>query len=157
MTPSEVMSKLMSDPELAAAMNKPNVQKAIFEARDNQMAVFKYQDDPDVMMVRFSTHAHVSLLSGHIPCPAMCYAISATAFSAAHLPPSALRASDEMMWCGCCSPNDEWHHMRRYSSGWQHCSPSRLNKLEGQLHGPPPSRQNFRPRLEHACAQRVCV
>ena len=52
MTPSEVMSKLMSDPELAAAMNKPNVQKAIFEARDNQMAVFKYQDDPDVMMVR---------------------------------------------------------------------------------------------------------
>ena len=57
MTPSEVMSKLMSDPELAAAMNKPNVQKAIFEARDNQMAVFKYQDDPDVMMVsRGSAH-----------------------------------------------------------------------------------------------------
>ena len=71
MTPSEVMSKLMSDPELAAAMNKPNVQKAIFEARDNQMAVFKYQDDSDVMMVRSSTYAHVSLSSGQTACPAL--------------------------------------------------------------------------------------
>lgn len=52
MTPAEVMNKLMGDPELAAAMNKPNVQKAIFEAKDNHMAVFKYQDDPEVMMAR---------------------------------------------------------------------------------------------------------
>ena len=56
MTPAEVMTKLMGDPELAAAMNKPNVQKAIFEAKDNHMAVFKYQDDPEVMMVRADLH-----------------------------------------------------------------------------------------------------
>ena len=61
MTPAEVMTKLMGDPELAAAMNKPNVQKAIFEAKDNHMAVFKYQDDPEVMMARPTALQDVAL------------------------------------------------------------------------------------------------
>ncbi|KAK9806401.1 hypothetical protein WJX73_002468 [Symbiochloris irregularis] len=51
LTPSDIITKLMADPPLAAAFQKPNVQKAIMEARNNPLAAMRYQDDPDVMMV----------------------------------------------------------------------------------------------------------
>lgn len=51
LTPSDIITKLMQDPPLAAAFQKPNVQRAIFEARDNPLAAMRYQDDPEVMMV----------------------------------------------------------------------------------------------------------
>ncbi len=38
----------MSDPDLATSMTKPNVMAAIAECTTNPMALFKYQNDPEV-------------------------------------------------------------------------------------------------------------
>ena len=42
----------MAEPDLAAAFQKPKVMQAILEAQQDPMAMLKYQDDPDVKMVR---------------------------------------------------------------------------------------------------------
>ena len=62
LTPTDIITKLMQDPPLAAAFQKPNVQRAIFEARDNPLAAMRYQDDPEVMMVGRVAHAEGTVL-----------------------------------------------------------------------------------------------
>jgi hypothetical protein len=51
MTPTDVMQKIMGDPELAEAFQKPHVQKAIMESQSNPEKMNEYWDDPDVMLV----------------------------------------------------------------------------------------------------------
>lgn len=60
MTPADVIKKIMSEPELATAFSKPQVQQAIMELQSNPMAMVKYQDDPDVMLVRGDCHQEIS-------------------------------------------------------------------------------------------------
>ena len=45
------MAKIMKEPELAAAMQKPQVMKAIMEMQSDPMAFMKYTSDADVMLV----------------------------------------------------------------------------------------------------------
>ncbi len=49
---AQVINRIMAEPDLAAAFQKPKVMQAIMESQQNPMAIMKYQDDPDVMMVR---------------------------------------------------------------------------------------------------------
>lgn len=49
MSPQEVVSKILSDPELAQAFQNPKVQSAIMELSTNPMAMVKYQNDPEIM------------------------------------------------------------------------------------------------------------
>ena len=49
---AQLISRIMAEPDLAAALQKPKVMQAIMEAQQNPMAMAKYQDDPDVKMVR---------------------------------------------------------------------------------------------------------
>lgn len=51
LSPSEVISKIMAEPELAAGFQKPKVMQAIMESQSNPLAIMNYQDDPDVMLV----------------------------------------------------------------------------------------------------------
>jgi hypothetical protein len=51
LTPDEVVSKIMSEPDLAAAFAKPEVQQAIMDITQNPLNVMKYQDQPEVMKV----------------------------------------------------------------------------------------------------------
>lgn len=51
MTPEDFVSKVMSDPDLATSMTKPNVMAAIAECTKNPMAIFQYQNDEEVMRV----------------------------------------------------------------------------------------------------------
>ncbi|XP_075263523.1 uncharacterized protein LOC142355154 [Convolutriloba macropyga] len=57
MSPQEVVSKILADPELAQAFQNPKVQSAIMELSSNPMAISKYQNDPEVMglMTKLST------------------------------------------------------------------------------------------------------
>ncbi|EIE19155.1 hypothetical protein COCSUDRAFT_59638 [Coccomyxa subellipsoidea C-169] len=52
LSPSEVINKIMAEPELAAAFQKPKVMQAIMESQSNPLAIMNYQDDPDVMLSR---------------------------------------------------------------------------------------------------------
>ena len=54
MTPADVVQRIMGDPELAQAFSKPKVQQAVMELQNDSMAILKYQNDPDVMMVSFN-------------------------------------------------------------------------------------------------------
>jgi Glu-tRNA(Gln) amidotransferase subunit E-like FAD-binding protein len=49
--PEDVMSKVMSTPDLAAGFANPKVQQAIFDISQNPMNITKYQNDPEVMNV----------------------------------------------------------------------------------------------------------
>jgi hypothetical protein len=51
MTPEDFVQKVMSDPDLATSMTKPNVMAAIAECTKNPMAIFQYQNDEEVMRV----------------------------------------------------------------------------------------------------------
>eukprot|EP00884_Botryococcus_braunii_P019871 jgi/Botrbrau1/6568/Bobra.40_2s0032.1 len=51
LTPADVIKRIMEEPDLAAAFQKPNVMKAILESQKNPLAIMNYQDDPDVMLV----------------------------------------------------------------------------------------------------------
>ena len=46
--PPELLSKLMSDPELMAAMQNPRVMAALQECMGNPAAFAKYQSDPEI-------------------------------------------------------------------------------------------------------------
>lgn len=47
--PPELLSKLMSDPSLMAAMSNPKIMAALQECMGNPAAFAKYQNDPEVM------------------------------------------------------------------------------------------------------------
>ncbi|KXZ55944.1 hypothetical protein GPECTOR_2g1495 [Gonium pectorale] len=49
--PEDVISKVMSNPELAAGFSNPRVQAAIMDISQNPMNIMKYQTDPEVMKV----------------------------------------------------------------------------------------------------------
>ncbi|KAI3424344.1 hypothetical protein D9Q98_009897 [Chlorella vulgaris] len=51
LTSDQFMAKVMSDPDLAGLMTNPKVMAAIAETTKNPMAIFNYQNDPEVMRV----------------------------------------------------------------------------------------------------------
>ncbi|CAI0627113.1 unnamed protein product [Linum tenue] len=51
LTPEEVISKIMANPEVAMAFQNPRVQQAIMDCSQNPMSIAKYQNDKEVMDV----------------------------------------------------------------------------------------------------------
>ncbi|KAJ4706874.1 Protein TIC 40, chloroplastic [Melia azedarach] len=51
LTPEEVMSKIMANPDVALAFQNPKVQAAIMDCSQNPMSILKYQNDKEVMDV----------------------------------------------------------------------------------------------------------
>mmetsp|Transcript_80570 Transcript_80570/g.163905 ORF Transcript_80570/g.163905 Transcript_80570/m.163905 type:complete len:163 (+) Transcript_80570:3-491(+) len=49
--PEDVISKVMSTPDLAAGFSNPKVQAAIIDISQNPMNIMKYQEDPEIMKV----------------------------------------------------------------------------------------------------------
>jgi len=49
MKPEDVLTQIMSDPELAAAFQNPKIQSAVMDCSTNPMNITKYQDDPEIM------------------------------------------------------------------------------------------------------------
>ncbi|CAK9311534.1 unnamed protein product [Citrullus colocynthis] len=51
LTPEEVISKIMANPEIALAFQNPRVQAAIMDCSQNPLSITKYQNDKEVMDV----------------------------------------------------------------------------------------------------------
>ncbi|XLS43734.1 hypothetical protein HN51_000599 [Arachis hypogaea] len=51
LSPEEVISRIMGDPEVARAFQNPRVQAAIMDCSENPMNITKYQNDKEVMDV----------------------------------------------------------------------------------------------------------
>ncbi|PKI77350.1 hypothetical protein CRG98_002295 [Punica granatum] len=51
LTPEEVISKIMANPDVAMAFQNPRVQQAIMDCSQNPMSIAKYQNDKEVMDV----------------------------------------------------------------------------------------------------------
>ncbi|KAI3773665.1 hypothetical protein L1987_48195 [Smallanthus sonchifolius] len=51
LTPEEVISKIMANPDVAMAFQNPRVQAAIMDCSQNPMSIIKYQNDKEVMDV----------------------------------------------------------------------------------------------------------
>ncbi|XP_058195628.1 protein TIC 40, chloroplastic [Rhododendron vialii] len=51
LTPEEVISKIMANPDIAMAFQNPRVQAAIMDCSQNPMSIAKYQNDKEVMDV----------------------------------------------------------------------------------------------------------
>ncbi|KAI7836497.1 hypothetical protein COHA_009645 [Chlorella ohadii] len=51
MTPDQFIGKVMADPDLAGMMTNPKIMAAIAECTKNPMAIFNYQNDPEVLRV----------------------------------------------------------------------------------------------------------
>ncbi|KAL5715764.1 hypothetical protein ACHQM5_017540 [Ranunculus cassubicifolius] len=51
LTPEEVISKIMANPEIAVAFQNPRVQAAIMDCSQNPLSIAKYQNDKEVMDV----------------------------------------------------------------------------------------------------------
>ncbi|XP_052189682.1 protein TIC 40, chloroplastic isoform X2 [Diospyros lotus] len=51
LTPEEVISKIMANPDVAMAFQNPRVQAAIMECSQNPLSIAKYQNDKEVMDV----------------------------------------------------------------------------------------------------------
>ncbi|NP_001310661.1 protein TIC 40, chloroplastic [Ricinus communis] len=51
LTPEEVISKIMANPEIAMAFQNPRVQQAIMDCSQNPLSIAKYQNDKEVMDV----------------------------------------------------------------------------------------------------------
>lgn len=51
LTPEEVISKIMANPDVAVAFQNPRVQAAIMDCSQNPMSIIKYQNDKEVMDV----------------------------------------------------------------------------------------------------------
>lgn len=51
LTPEEVISKIMANPEVAMAFQNPKVQAAIMDCSQNPLSITKYQNDKEVMDV----------------------------------------------------------------------------------------------------------
>ncbi|XP_042507307.1 protein TIC 40, chloroplastic-like isoform X6 [Macadamia integrifolia] len=48
LTPEEVISKIMANPEVAMAFQNPGVQAAIMDCSQNPLSVAKYQNEKEV-------------------------------------------------------------------------------------------------------------
>ncbi|XP_058097692.1 protein TIC 40, chloroplastic [Magnolia sinica] len=51
LTPEEVISKIMANPEVAMAFQNPKVQAAIMDCSQNPLSIAKYQNDKEIMDV----------------------------------------------------------------------------------------------------------
>lgn len=51
LTPEEVISKIMANPEVAMAFQNPKIQAAIMDCSQNPLSIAKYQNDKEVMDV----------------------------------------------------------------------------------------------------------
>ncbi|KAK8952334.1 hypothetical protein KSP39_PZI004503 [Platanthera zijinensis] len=51
LTPEEVISKIMANPDVALAFQNPKVQAAIMDCSQNPLSIAKYQNDKEVMDV----------------------------------------------------------------------------------------------------------
>ncbi|XP_050228324.1 protein TIC 40, chloroplastic isoform X2 [Mercurialis annua] len=51
LTPEEVISKIMANPDVAMAFQNPRVQQAIMDCSQNPLSISKYQNDKEVMDV----------------------------------------------------------------------------------------------------------
>ncbi|XP_039034764.1 protein TIC 40, chloroplastic-like, partial [Hibiscus syriacus] len=51
LTPEEVISKIMANPEVAMAFQNPRVQEAIMDCSQNPLSIAKFQNDKEVMDV----------------------------------------------------------------------------------------------------------
>lgn len=51
LSPEEVISKIMANPDVAMAFQNPRVQAAIMDCSQNPMSIAKYQNDKEVMDV----------------------------------------------------------------------------------------------------------
>ncbi|KAJ0042484.1 hypothetical protein Pint_18571 [Pistacia integerrima] len=51
LTPEEVISKIMANPDVAMAFQNPRVQAAIMDCSQNPLSISKYQNDKEVMDV----------------------------------------------------------------------------------------------------------
>ncbi|XP_062113902.1 protein TIC 40, chloroplastic [Humulus lupulus] len=51
LTPEEVISKIMANPDVAMAFQNPRVQQAIMDCSQNPLSIAKYQNDKEVMDV----------------------------------------------------------------------------------------------------------
>ncbi|KAG8659782.1 protein TIC 40, chloroplastic [Manihot esculenta] len=51
LTPEEVISKIMANPDVALAFQNPRVQQAIMDCSQNPLSISKYQNDKEVMDV----------------------------------------------------------------------------------------------------------
>lgn len=51
LTPEEVISKIMANPDVAMAFQNPRVQAAIMDCSQNPLSIAKYQNDKEVMDV----------------------------------------------------------------------------------------------------------
>lgn len=51
LTPEEVISKIMANPDVALAFQNPRVQQAIMDCSQNPLSIAKYQNDKEVMDV----------------------------------------------------------------------------------------------------------
>jgi len=51
MTPEEVVSKIMANPDVAVAFQNPKIQTAIMDCSQNPLNIVKYQNDKEVMDV----------------------------------------------------------------------------------------------------------
>lgn len=51
LTPEEVISKIMENPDVAMAFQNPKVQAAILDCSQNPLSIAKYQNDKEVMDV----------------------------------------------------------------------------------------------------------
>ncbi|KAK3028104.1 hypothetical protein RJ639_039798 [Escallonia herrerae] len=48
LTPEEVISKIMANPDVAMAFQNPRVQAAIMDCSQNPLSIGKYQNDKEV-------------------------------------------------------------------------------------------------------------
>ncbi|KAK0598675.1 hypothetical protein LWI29_036932 [Acer saccharum] len=51
LTPEQVISTIMANPDLALAFQNPRIQAAIMDCSQNPMSIMKYQNDPEVMSI----------------------------------------------------------------------------------------------------------
>ncbi|KAI9160787.1 hypothetical protein LWI28_011562 [Acer negundo] len=51
LTPEQVISTIMANPDLAMAFQNPRIQAAIMDCSQNPMSIMKYQNDPEVMSI----------------------------------------------------------------------------------------------------------
>ncbi|KAK2976083.1 hypothetical protein RJ640_009515 [Escallonia rubra] len=64
LTPEEVISKIMANPDVAMAFQNPRVQAAIMDCSQNPLSIGKYQNDKEVSR-NITLKLFSSFLSGY--------------------------------------------------------------------------------------------
>ncbi|CAI8602267.1 unnamed protein product [Vicia faba] len=64
LSPEEVISKIMANPDVAMAFQNPRVQAAIMDCSQNPMSIAKYQNDKEVMDVFYKIYELFPGVSG---------------------------------------------------------------------------------------------